>query len=291
MSQATDNPRAGALFTGAVTAFTVNDSLVKGLAGDLAVPQILFFRGAVLTMLYLILFRRVGEAVTLGQMFVPMNLVRGGIEGLISLLFFHALQALPLATVLALFFTTPVVGTALAALVLREKVGPRRWSAVLVGLVGVVVFLGVDTIDWRPAVALPLIVAVLVAFRDALTRRMPAQVNSATVTTTTALSTALVGFVMLPIGWIAPSAAALAVLMASVATSGIAFWLYVVATRLGEMSFLAPFRYLALPLGAAIGYLVWGEVPLPREGLGALLIAGSGLFIMVRERSLARSPR
>ena len=289
MSPATDNPRAALLFTGAVAAFTVNDAIVKGLAGDLAVPQILFFRGAVLTCVYLVLFRRLGEAVTLRQMLVPLNLLRGGIEGLISLSFFHALQVLPLATVLALFFATPVVGTVVAAWALRETVGPRRWTAVLVGLVGVATFLGVDAIDWRPAVALPLIVAVLVAFRDALTRRMPARVNSATVTTTTALSTALVGLAVLPIGWIAPSGAALAVLAASVATSGIAFWLYVVATRLGEMSFLAPFRYLALPLGAAIGYAVWGEVPLPREWLGALLITGSGLFILVRERSLARS--
>lgn len=291
MSQAADNARAGALFACAVAAFTVNDSLVKGLAGDLAVAQILFFRGAVLTGLYLVLFRRLGEPVTLGQMLVPMNLWRGGIEGLISLLFFHALQALPLATVLALFFTTPVVGTVVAALVLRERVGPRRWSAVLIGLLGVAVFLGVGRIDWQPAVALPLVVAVLVAFRDALTRRMPAAVSSATVTTTTALATALVGLVTLPSGWIAPSAPALAVLALSVATSGAAFWLYVVATRLGEMSFLAPFRYLALPLGAAIGYAVWGEVPLPREWLGALLITGSGLFILVRERRLARARR
>lgn len=291
MTQATDNPRAALLFTGAVTAFTVNDSIVKGLAGDLAVPQILFFRGAVLTWLYLVLFRRLGEAVTARQMRVPLNLLRGGIEGLVSLLFFHALQALPLATVLALFFATPVVGTALAALVLREKVGPRRWIAVLVGLVGVGVFLGVGTIEWRPATALPLIVAALVAWRDALTRRMPAAVNSATVTTTTALSTALVGLVMLPTGWITPDWTALLVLAASVLTSGVAFWLYVVATRLGEMSFLAPFRYLALPLGAAIGFAVWGELPLPREWLGALLITGSGLFILVRERALARSGR
>lgn len=291
MTPTTDNPRAALLFTGAVAAFTVNDAIVKGLAGLLAVPQILLLRGLVLSAAYLVLFRARGEPVTAAGLRHPVNLLRGGIEALISLCFFTGLQLLPLATSLALFFTTPVFGTALGALVLGERVGPRRWTAVLVGLLGVVVFLGVDHRGWSWPVVFPLVTAVLVAVRDAVTRRMPVAVPSSTVATTTAIATALVGLATLPLGWLPLSGPLLLVLLVSSAVSGVAFYLYILATRLGELSYLAPFRFLGLPLGAVIGLVAWGDWPGVREWLGAALITGSGLFILRRERTLARSGR
>jgi drug/metabolite transporter (DMT)-like permease len=162
---------------------------------------------------------------------------------------------------------------------------------VLVGLLGVVVFLGVDHRGWSWPVVFPLVTAVLVAVRDAVTRRMPVAVPSSTVATTTAIATALVGLATLPLGWLPLSGPLLLVLLVSSAVSGVAFYLYILATRLGELSYLAPFRFLGLPLGAVIGLVAWGDWPGVREWLGAALITGSGLFILRRERTLARSGR
>lgn len=282
------NLRAALLILGSTTLFGIGDAIVKYLSADWPVGQIICLRSAVCLVL-LALIRRPREPMVATGLLQRMNLIRGGLEIGTTFCFFAGLALLPLGNAVSIMFLAPILLTALAALLLGEQVGWRRWSAVLVGFLGVVVVMRPGAESWNAAVLLPLTAACFVAGRDVVVRWLPPEISTRTVVLTTSLGLFLAGAATLPFAWEPVGWRLVAGSLACGTTVTGAFFLYVKATRVAEVSFLQPFKYLAIPLSFVIGFVVWGDRPSPTALAGVALIAASGLFILYRGRQIRRS--
>lgn len=286
MPNAAHNLRAAALMIAAMASFCINDAFMKTLAARAPVGQLIAVRGVIVVLLMLALLPRLGLRVGRPDRF---TILRAFGELGVTFAFLTALITLPLADTYTLYFAAPILLTACAALFLGERVGPRRWAAVIVGFLGVLVVLGLPS-QWQLASLLALSAAAISVARDICTRKIPPEVGSGTAALVTAACVMLGGAVTglgggwVALGWIDITLCALAALGA--AGGYVAF---VAALRMGDLSFIATFRYSAIPMAMALGFAFWGDVPSLQMVAGALLIMGSGLFILWRERRLARA--
>jgi drug/metabolite transporter (DMT)-like permease len=292
---AADNLRAAGLIALTMSLFAISDTLVKTLFDRLPVGEVIALRGAMIALLLLGFLAIRRRRLVIGQLFDRIAVLRALIEVGVAFAFFKSLALMPLADATVILFGSPIIMTVAAALFLGEKVGPRRWTAVLIGFLGVVLVAGPgnQTIGW--AAILPLSAAVLVAVRDLITRFVPKTHDSTTVAMTTAIAVSLGGWLSLPLGsiglagtWLWPTMGEWLVIALSAVLIGIAYNTVVIGYRLGEASFLAPFRYTSIPLAILLSWSVFGDVPSLAMLTGALIISVSGIFIFARERQLAR---
>lgn len=205
--------------------------------------------------------------------------------------FFAGLQRMPLGDTYAISFTSPIFALTFAAWLLHEKVGWRRWSAVLVGFCGVVLAIlpTGQGYDWSAAL-FPLGAALSGSLRDISSRRLSMTDDSLGILFYSVFAVMLGGIVLSFFEAWAPVDLALIGLIAACALiQTTASLLQIEAYRFAEVSFLAPFRYVVLLFAALLGYLVWGDVPAWNVAVGGAIIAGSGLFIWYRERLRQRA--
>lgn len=285
MPTAAPNLRAALVMIAAIAAFCVNDAMVKLLAARLPLGEIIALRGVLVVGLMLVLLPRLGQRLGRPDRF---TLLRALGEVGVSVAFLTALTFLPLGETYTIYFAAPIMLTAAAALFLGERVGPRRWTAVTVGFVGVLVVLGLPS-QWQLASLLAVLAACISVGRDICTRRIGPDVGSGTVALVTAALVTLSGFAMLPMGWTAPSAMDLGLcLLAALGAAG-GYVGFVTALRMGDLSFVATFRYSGIPVSMLLGLILWGDVPGGQMLAGAALIMGSGLYILWRERQLTKA--
>ena len=283
------NTQAAGLLVLTVLLYGLNDMLVKLALDEIGVGQVLALRGAMicpLLLAWLALRRRLwGLRPALGG----VSLLRALCEVVVSLSFFTGLGLLPLADATVLLFTAPLIITLIAALFLRERVDARRWLAVVVGFIGVVVAAGPGGgID--PALAFPLIAAVFVAVRDVITRYVNPSLDNVAVAFVTALVVTLAGSSTAVLGWRPLDPALLPVLGASALCIALGYVTVVAAYRLGEASYLAPIRYGSIPFAAFLGFLVFGDRPGLNVLIGALVIVAAGLMMLRRNPPVDRTP-
>ena len=262
---------------------TMNDGVVKWLSGDYQVGQILTFRGAAAVILItgVLLWRR--EFNIFEVRYPKVQLLRAVLMIASTFLFVNGLRLMPLADTLAIAFVGPIFVTALAPILLSERVGWRRWSAVLVGFAGVLIILrpSGDGLHW--AALLPAGAALCGACRDLLTRGISHGEASGTTLFYSTLGVALAGAVTAPFGWQTPALADLGLFVVAGMLLSIAHFLHIETFRFAEAAVVTPFKYSALLWAMAIGFLVWGDIPDNRTLLGAALLIGSGLYIFHRE--------
>jgi drug/metabolite transporter (DMT)-like permease len=270
--------------------FTLNDALVKVLTGQgVPIGLILAVRGVFMVLIFLVLFRGQGDDWRLYQFRDPLVVLRACAEAALSWVMFTSLMLLPIATVTALFFTTPMLATALGALFLGERVRIWRWTAVVLGFVGILIATRPGSAAFEPTLLLPLLAALIAALRDLITRRLAHGIPTRVVAMSTTVATCLSGFASVPfLPWPPLELTLVGILAGSALISGVALFAYIGASRLGEISFLAPIRYLSLPTAGLLGFLVWGDLPDRWALFGTALIVGSGVLIFYREQRLAR---
>jgi len=276
---------------GAMACFTSNDAIIKLLSADVPVGQILFLRSLMIVLAIAFLLRRPGARPPLRAMLDRRNLGRGVFEVAITFCFLHAIAQLPLATATTLIFAAPIFLTLLARLILKEGVGPYRWSAVLAGFLGVVIIVGPRPEGFTWVLLLPLLAALGTAGRDILTRSIPPALPARAITLASSSIVCLAGLATWPLGWARLAAVDLVLIAVCAGLIGLAMTLLITALRLGEMSFLAPVRYVSILLAVAYGWMIWGEVPGWHVALGALIIVASSLVIVHREQRRARTAR
>jgi len=205
--------------------------------------------------------------------------------------FLNALHLMPLGDATAITFAAPIFTTAMAAMILKEQVGWRRWTAVGVGFLGVLILLAPTGQGYAFVVALlPLAVAVFVAVRDIASRRLSATDASLAILFYNTLAVTLSGGLAAPFepAWVLPSSLDVAYIVAAALLLGLAQYCIVEAYRLAELSLIMPSRYLSLVFAALGGFLVWRDVPTWNVALGAVIICASGLFIRHREQARRR---
>lgn len=285
-----DNLKGSLLMIAAMALFAIEDMFIKLAAVGLPAGQIVFILGACGAPLFFLLAWRRGEAIFTRDALHPAVFARNFGEMVGTLGFIIALAALPLALVLAVMQAMPLVVTMGAALFLGESVGWRRWTAIIIGFCGVLLVIrpGMDGFD---PTALWLVLGVLgMGGRDLVSRRIPARLGNAQVSAWGLMAVALLGALMMLRGGIAAIPAQDALWLLGGVVFGTAGYLAITtAARTGEVSIVAPFRYVRLVFAMAIGLVVFAEVPDHYTLIGAAIIVGSGLYAFMRQRAKARA--
>ena len=196
------------------------------------------------------------------------------------------LSLLPLADAIAVTFAGPLFITALAPLVLLERVGWRRWLAVLAGFAGVLLMVRPSGDYARWAVLLPLSAALAGSLRDLVTRRISVSENFTAILFSTDVIVLLAGLVLFPAGWQVPNVADFLLMGLAGGLMGAAHYLHIEAFRLAEAAVIAPFKYTNMLWGVLFGFVIWGHLPDRWVVGGSLLVIASGLYIFYRERRL-----
>lgn len=268
-----------------VTCFSVLNAMSKTLSQYYPVIEVIWARYAFAFVLMLVMFLPRAGMKLFRWNNVGSQLARGLLLFFSSLLYFHGIVYLPLATAASISLTSPLVVTALSARFLGEPVGGRRWAAVVVGFVGalIVVRPGQAHFDWH---ALLIVASMLCsAFYQLYSRRYgPAERADASATMATIVGTvAAAPFV--PLEWVTPTLGWHWLLFVGMGVmAGVGHYFLTIAYSQAPAAVIAPFNYAQLLGAALLGYLVFGDVPDLWTWIGAGVIVGSGLYVGHRER-------
>ncbi len=282
------NARGALHMLAGVFLFSIMDAMVKWLVADYPVHQIVFFRTvfALLPCLYFI--ARSGGLATLRTRRPLVHVVRGVI-GLAAMgCYFYAFALMDLADAKAILFSAPLFMTVLSIPLLGEKVGIFRWSAVLVGFLGVMVILepGGDMIQLGALAAIG--GAVLYALAVITVRHLSATDSAAAISFYFTFIGAVAGSAMvLTFGWVAPPLVDLVLLICVGVIGGIGQYCLTQAFRYAEAAAIAPLDYMSMAWALLLGFLIWNDIPELEIFIGIALVVASGLFILYRERRLA----
>ncbi|SIQ13958.1 Permease of the drug/metabolite transporter (DMT) superfamily [Rhizobium sp. RU20A] len=269
----------------AMAGFSMNDALVKSVTGEMGTAQIMFLRGLMTSVLVIALAWQFG-ALRPGRIaLTPVLALRIFAEVGASLTYISALGQIPLANAAAILQALPLAVTLGAALFLGEPVGWRRWMAIVVGFIGVLIVLRPGPEGFTPAALSVVACVVFAAIRDLCTRRIAREVPSLFITVLTSVVITLVGAALIgPTGgWRPVGPESLAHLAGASFLLLIGYQCIVLAMRNGEISFVAPFRYTSLIWSIGLGLIFFAEVPDVWMVTGILVIVGSGLYTFYRE--------
>ncbi|HEV7409897.1 MAG TPA: DMT family transporter [Bradyrhizobium sp.] len=275
-----------ALMLVGVGMFSFGDALGKVLVARYPVNELLLLRAAVPLAILLMLIWR--QRATLPRLERPgLHLLRMVLSTAEVAAFFVAVVHLPLADVITYYLACPIFVTALSAIVLREQVGWRRWSAVVVGFCGVLIALqpSAQTVSWPALIALAgsFSFAVLMIVTRSL-RATPDIVLAAT----QFAGTFSVGLVLAPFAWRAPGLPDIGLFVLAGCISIVALLCTNRSLKLAPASVVVPYQYSMIVWAVMFGYVVFGDVPQVSTIVGAAIIIGAGLYIFIREQQLGR---
>ena len=289
-----DNARGAALMVLAMFGFAVEDMLIKQMAAGLPVGQVITVLGIGGALIFGFIARSYGDRLFSREALHPKLLLRNGCEVFGTLGFVAAIALTPISTASAILQATPLVVTIGAALFLKETVGWRRWLAISIGLFGVLLIIrpGMDAFDPKSLLAVMGVVGL--AARDLATRRIPRTISSRVIAFYAFVVSILTGFLLLAFGvtgssWVVPDTTDGLRLIGAVVVGVAAYYAIVAATRIGEMSIVAPFRYSRLVFALIIGVFAFGERPDALTLLGGVIIVTSGIYTLWREAKLRRA--
>ena len=269
---------------------TTNDAIVKHITQVFNVGQIMFLRGALICIIFAVVMRMRRQPVFNRQTLHRWNLLRGLFELCATLAFMTGLSLLPIAVASTLGFASPIFLALLAAVILKETVGLDRWIVILAGFGGVLLITNPfsEAASW--AVIFPIICAFFVALRDIAIRYVPAEIPSSQVAFTNAWIVMLGGGIYsIYQGW---GEADLQWYLWFIGLGGALYCGYlflIIGSRLGELSFIGPFKYVSILIALIYGYLIWGDEPTLTMLVGASVIVISGIILVSTEKRRNRS--
>ena len=282
--------KGAALMTACVSAYVINDAFMKLLFSEIALFQAVFLRSIITVPPILIMVWITKVAIrNLSKQDKRLILVRVGAEIFITITFLTALKHMPLANVTAILQALPLAITMAAALFLAEPVGWRRWSAILVGFVGVLIVVrpGLEGFNIYSLSAFMAIIFLTV--REISTRKLTSEVPTITVVLSTAIgSTLFAGIMMIGSEWDAVSAVSWLLILGAAVAILIATLLSVMAMRIGDIGFVSPFRYTSMLGAIGLGILMFGDWPDQPTLVGTLIIVSTGIYTFHREQKVSR---
>lgn len=272
--------------------FVFNDTLIKLTSGHLPTGQIIVMRGVVALIAILALLVATGTIRQWRHALSHFVFWRTMGEIGATMLYLYALFHMPIGNISAIGQIVPLMTTAAAAVFLGEAVGWRRWAAISLGFLGVLIIVRPDASGFDGYALAALGAMACISLRDIVTRRFPPAVPTLLVTAVSTGGVFLLGLVMSlgeewvtpqPTDWFALGGAALLLLAGHAAI--------ILAMRLGAVAVVAPFRYTAILFAMAIGFAVWRDVPSAHMLVGTAIVVGTGIYAFYREQRLARLAR
>lgn len=273
-----------------MAAFVVTDALMKLTSSDLPTGQLIFLRGMMAALIVLALVAGSGMLIHLPRILERTVIARSLFDLVASFLYLIALFHLPIGNITAINMASPLAITAVAAVLLKADVGWRRWTAIAIGFLGVLMVVQPSAQGFNAYSGFAIGAVVFVVARDLTTRRIPSAVPSVIVTLANTLFVTAGAFIYSMFeGWAIPTSASLLQVVGTAIFVVVGYLLIVDAFRHGEVAVVGPFRYTALIWALLAGYLIWNEKPNLLAFCGIFVIVGSGLYVLHREK-VRRTP-
>ena len=291
--QISDNLRGAAFMTGSMVAFTVNDTFLKGLSLDIPLAQTLFVRGVGTTLFLLMISYFMGQLrFDFSRKDWLLILIRAATEIAAAYLFLTALFHMPIANVSAIMQVMPLSVALAAAVFFREPLGWRRVLAIAVGFGGVLLIVRPGTEGFNIYSAYVLAAVVCVTVRDLAARRLSRSVPSTMVAVIASAAVALSGGGLTAASdWVTLDQSAWLNTIGAMFMVVLGYLFSVTAMRIGEIGFVAPFRYASLIAALILGYFVFGDWPRNITLVGAFIVVATGMFTLYREQVAAKRLR
>ena len=303
MTKMSTNVRGVGFLVLAMLIISIQNVAIKWMGGDYSALEIVAVRSLVALPCTLLFFRLEGRRELPATQQHKLEYIRGAFLFLSYTTFMMGLAALPLAQIEAIRFSGPLMITFLSVMMLGEKVGPRRWLALVVGFVGVLLIVRPGSATFNLGSIFILISVLFYALVAILTRKLQTSDSSATMAYYSSLVYLVAALVLAPLpalvgempnvhasiaflirAWSMPAFIDLAIM----AGLGLVWagWTYFMsrAYSTAQASVIAPFEYLSLPINILWGFLIWREIPTWLTLAGAVLTLASGLYVLYRER-------
>jgi drug/metabolite transporter (DMT)-like permease len=286
--------KAVSLKIASTMAFAIMGAQGRYLGSEVPLGEIVFARGLFALIPIVLFFGWRGQLRgALRTNRVSAHLVRGSFSVIGTFCTFGALARLPIADVTAIAFIAPLITVVFAAIFLKEQVHAYRWSAVAIGFSGVILMLSPyfhDHAVLTTSMIIGLSLALLNAFSSGgatiQIRRLTATESSSAIVIFMTLIVMAASLLTAPFGWRWPTSFELALLIGIGISGGLGQMLFTESYRYAPASFLAPFDYTAMLWAFLLGFWMFGEVPTPYVVGGAVIVAGAGIFVILRERHL-----
>lgn len=272
----------------AVFLFALNSAAGKWLVATYPVGEFMLIRSS-FTLLFLSPFIwHAGRAAFANAPRPGLQVVRVVLAAVEVAMFFWAVSYLPLADTTTFYLAGPIYVTALSVLLLSERVGWRRWTAVLVGFIGVVIALRPSSSSFT----LPALIALAGSVMYALvmiTTRMLRQTNDIMLMATYFIGAVAFGVVTVPFGWVAPTVTDVLFLAAVGFSNIVAQFCVIRSLKLASASVVVPYQYTLIVWSVVFGWLMFAELPDAYTVVGAVIIVAAGLYIFWREQATAKA--
>ena len=275
----------------AMAGFAFEDLFIKTLSAHLPVSEIILILGSTGSIIFLIIALLQRAPIIHKDLLNRYVITRTVFELFGALFFVIAIALTPLSSASAILQITPLLVTIGAAVFFRESVGWRRWTAVLIGFIGVLLILRPGFGSFMPASIFALLGAMFLAGRDLATRAMEVKLPSVTIALYAFLAFGISGIFIMPFNsaMIALTSTDIMYFIGASVFGVIAYYSLVIASRIGEMSVISPFRYSRIVFAMLLSILVLKENPDSLTLIGATIIVVSGLYTFLRENVLKQN--
>ncbi|MEQ8966482.1 MAG: DMT family transporter [Azospirillaceae bacterium] len=273
----------------AIAIFSTMDTAIKFLGDTFTPVQIFFFRSVFALLPLSLVIRAEGGVASLKTDRFWGHIGRSLLMVAFLLCFFTGLTLLPLTEAYAVLFAAPLAIAALSVPLLGERVGPRRWAAVILGFAGVLVVLRPGGDAFGPGGLVVLAAVVFYAFAMIMVRQLSRTESNGAIVFYFIVTSIVVSVVALPFVWVTPSLTELGLLAGIGILGGIGQLFMTEAYRRAPVAVVSPFQYTQILWGLLYGYLVFADRPDPIVLLGAAVVVASGLYVLHRETRLARA--
>jgi drug/metabolite transporter (DMT)-like permease len=279
--------------------FAVMSALIRYLGARYPIGEVVFYRSAFAIVPIMLIYAWRGELAATVRTERPLGHANRGVLSVVGMFCnFGALARLPLIESNAISFTSPLVSVAFAAVFLKERVRIYRWSAVIIGFIGVLVVLAPHLSGDELTIAMASagsVLGVIYALAGSITnagtmiqtRYLTQSETTSSIVFYFSLICAIAGLVTWPFGWVSPSGKEFAVLACIGFLGGMGHIFLTESYRYAAASVVAPFDYTSMIWALILGYAMFGETPTPMIVAGSAIIAAAGLFVIWRERQLA----
>jgi drug/metabolite transporter (DMT)-like permease len=287
-----ENTRGILAMSASVVVFIFNDALMKLASETMPAIQAIGLRGIFATAWCVLAIAVRREWRHVHRVAQPMVALRGFLEAAAAVTYLMALAYIPFAIATAVNMSTPLFLAVLAVMMLGETVGWRRWTAIAVGFVGVLLVIQPEPGDINGWTWLVVLSSLVGAVRDIIARWVPRVVPSLVVSLSSAVTVGAVGCLWVSIqGWQPMPARGIAYIAGSSLLLAMGYQFLIIALRArAEYSVMGAFRYASVLWAIALGYVLWGDVPNALAFAGIAVVVGSGLYILHRERIRRLSP-
>ena len=269
----------------AMLSVVLNDSMTKFVSASIAAPQLIFLRGLLASIGLLVLAVTVIKLPpwreTLGHISHKWVFIRSFLDGMASLVYLSAMFHMPLANATAINMSTPLLIAMLSALLMGQRISGRHWGIIGAGFLGVLLVVQPQAEGFNAWAWVALAGTMFHALRDLTVRRIPDHVPSMLVTLGTAFTaTLMAGIWALWQPWQSVTWAQWGLMAAAAVFLSIGYFLLIKATRMADMTVIAPFRYMGLLTAVVMGFVVWGDVPNALAWVGMALLVGASLTMI-----------